>query len=215
VTVATTEESDRSDGLAAWLALGGLVGPILFVLAFTIAGWLRPGYSPIHKVVSDLGLGPTAWLVNGAALLNCLLLSAWVAAFLRHTRARLTAWSRWLSAALLELPPLGYAVAAFFTEAPATLTIHTMVGANLALVAPALAFFVTALALRRDERWRGWSVYSFAASLATLLLVAVTLWTFASGSQIAGLQGLTERALIVETLAWYVYAGWRIVRERQ
>src|SRR4051794_21651105 len=47
-----------------WLALAGVAGPILFVLGLTVAGWLRPGYSPIYEVVSALGVGPSAWLQN-------------------------------------------------------------------------------------------------------------------------------------------------------
>ncbi len=43
---------------ARWLALARVVGPILFVGVFTLAGFLRPGYSPIHQAISDLGVGP-------------------------------------------------------------------------------------------------------------------------------------------------------------
>src|SRR2546426_9158509 len=42
----------------------GAIGSILFVLVFTIDGFLRPGYSPIHQVVSDLGIGRNAWILN-------------------------------------------------------------------------------------------------------------------------------------------------------
>lgn len=205
----------RSGTLTAWLASCGVVGPVLYVLSFTVAGFMRPGYSPIHRAVSDLGLGPTAWFVNGAGVLNCLLLTVWVVAFYRHTRAALpTAW-RGTCAVLLELPALGYAVASIFTEAPATLEIHSWVGANLGLVGPVLVFLVLGFALRVNEGWRGWSTYSFVASGLTALLVGVTVWAFSPGSLIsaARLEGLLERAVIIETLAWYVYAGWRIARD--
>jgi hypothetical membrane protein len=42
--------------LERWLALGGVAGPLLFVLAFTVAGMLRPGYSPVDQAISDLGI---------------------------------------------------------------------------------------------------------------------------------------------------------------
>jgi hypothetical membrane protein len=35
-----------------------------FVLVFTILGLLRPGYSPINQVVSNLGIGQDAWILN-------------------------------------------------------------------------------------------------------------------------------------------------------
>lgn len=40
------------------LALAGVVGPPLFILVFTLAGWLRPGYSALRQEVSALGVGP-------------------------------------------------------------------------------------------------------------------------------------------------------------
>lgn len=207
--------AERKDTLTKWLAFGGIVGPLLFILTFTIAGFMRPGYSAIRMAVSDLGLGPTAWFVNGAGLLNCLLLTAWVIAFLRHTRGLLPDPWRWISAPLLELPAIGYAVASIFTEAHATLMIHTWVGANLALLFPAGVFFVTGLALRSNPGWRGWSAYSFAASAATVVLMGITVWAFSPGSALRALRlgGLLERLVIYETLAWYVYSGWRIARE--
>jgi hypothetical protein len=38
--------------LFRWLALGGVVGPLVFVATITIAGALRPGYSPIQQAIS-------------------------------------------------------------------------------------------------------------------------------------------------------------------
>jgi hypothetical membrane protein len=206
------EHGRSADRATAWLALGGIAGPSLLVASFTVAGWLRPGYSAVHDVVSDLGLGPHAWMVNGAALLNALLLTAWVFGFFRYTGTVLTSLWQWLCTALLELPPVGYALAALYTEAPATRDIHTF-GAELALVSPAVAFFVVGLAFSRTPG-RGWSICSFLASLATLILVAANVISFLSGAGTvaADARGLSERALIIETLAWYVVAGWRMAR---
>src|SRR6266567_6353262 len=44
--------------------LAGVIGSLLFVFGFTIDGFLRPGYSPISQVVSDLGIGENAWILN-------------------------------------------------------------------------------------------------------------------------------------------------------
>ena len=51
-----------------WLALGAIVGPVLFTLAWVVLGFLSPGYtawgiriapySPISQPISGLGLGP-------------------------------------------------------------------------------------------------------------------------------------------------------------
>jgi hypothetical membrane protein len=46
------------------LLAAGIVGPILFVAVFTVAGWLRPRYSATAEAVSDLGVGEAAWIQN-------------------------------------------------------------------------------------------------------------------------------------------------------
>src|SRR5438105_328413 len=61
---------------ARWLALGAIVGPVLFTVAWLVLGFLSPGYaawgtwigpySPIHQGISGLGLGVTAPYMNTA-----------------------------------------------------------------------------------------------------------------------------------------------------
>src|SRR5512135_1804980 len=45
--------------LAIW---AGILGPALFVVVFTIEGWIRPGYEPLKTFVSALSLGPRGWI---------------------------------------------------------------------------------------------------------------------------------------------------------
>ena len=113
------------------LALGGVLGPLIFVVAVTVAGLLRPGYSPMHQAISDLGVGRRPWLLNvplvvmGAALIAC------SAGLLRAIGPLLGDPWRWICSGLLTLPGLGFAWAGIFTEAPATLTLHWIVGMPL------------------------------------------------------------------------------------
>lgn len=198
--------------LIRWLALAGVGGPMLFVAAFTRGGVLRPGYSPIHQVISDLGVGPNGWLLDVCAVINGLLLSAFAVGFALSMQLALSRGWRWLSAAPLALHGLGLVIAGIFTGAPATLAIHWLVGANLVFFGPVVAFFVVALALRRDTRWRGWDASTLVACLVTLGLVAVTFWVFTPGTPLASahLGGLMERVSVVEIEAWYVAVGWRL-----
>src|SRR6266542_1475263 len=61
---------------------------------------------------------------------------------------------------------------------------------------------------------RGWGVFSLAAAVVTVLLVAVMCWLFNPRSPAAPthLGGLAERAVSVATLAWWVILGWRLFR---
>jgi hypothetical membrane protein len=202
----------RLDRISRWLVLGGVVGPIVLCVDFTVAGLIRPGYSPIHQAISDLGIGSNGWLLNVSAVISGLLLVVFAVGFSLSMRAVLSRGWRWLSAILLALHGLGFAIAGTFTEAPATLAIHWLVGANLGFFGPVLAFLVVGLALRRDAQWRAWSSYTIVACLVTMMLVGVTFWVFTPGTTLASahLGGLMERLSVVEIEAWYVVVGWRL-----
>src|SRR5918998_690255 len=74
--------------IARWLALGAVVGPVLFTLAWLVLGFLSPGLvfagsplipaTPITAPISGLGLGPTGPFMNAAFVLSGVLLSAGV-----------------------------------------------------------------------------------------------------------------------------------------
>ena len=199
--------------LVRWLILGGAVSPILFVGLFTFAGFLRPGYSPIHQAISDLGVGSNAWLLNGSAIINGLLLIGFGVGFALVMRQVLSWGWRWASAVLLALHGLGLLIAAIFTEAPSTLLIHWVVGSNLGGLGPVVAFFVVGLALLRDNQWRRWGIYSLAACVVTVVLTIFMDWVFTPGTPLASLRlgGLMERVLMIEVEAWYVAFGWRLI----
>ena len=215
VSAATAQPAvPQPNGLARWLALGGMLGPILFVAAFIVGGVLRPGYSPIHQAISDLGVGPNPWLLNVPLVLLGVFLSAFAMSFFRSLRPTLSQTWRWVCAVLLACTGLGFADAGIFTEAPATVALHWMVGMTLVVLGSVGGFLVTGLALRRDRQWRGWSTYSLVASLVTLVLIAVMFWVWTPGTPLAPLElgGLMERVLFIEILAWYVAFGWRLFR---
>jgi len=183
---------------------------MLFIGVFTLAGFLRPGYSPIHQAISDLGVGQGGWLLDGSLVITCLLLIAFTVGFAWCMRPVLSRGWRWSSAALLALHGLGLAVAGLFTEAPSTLTIHWLVGASLAFFGPVVAFLIIGLALRRDPLWRGWGISLLAASLVTLVLIAMMFWAFTPGTTPVRLGGLMERVVMIEIEIWYIVLGWRI-----
>ena len=95
----------RGEQLTRWLALAGLVGPVMYVLDVTLVGLARPGYSVISQAVSELGGGPDGWQLNFALIALGVLLTSFTVGFFRS----LTAWSgqarRWVCAGVLMLPP--------------------------------------------------------------------------------------------------------------
>lgn len=209
--IAGMRERGRDREITRWLGLAGVVGPIMFVLVFTIVGMARPGYSAVRQPVSDLGRGPNGWQLNVPLILLGLLLTTFVAGFFRAFGVGPGRVRRWVSAGLLELPGIGFAVAGAF---PLPSPVHWIVGATLVFLGSVPAFIVTGLFLRRDPAWRGWGTYSLVTGVVTLAL-AVAMFVLANPNSPVPLQitGLIERILFVEMLAWYAAVGWRIFRE--
>jgi hypothetical membrane protein len=200
---------ERGKLTARWWPLAGVVGPILFIVVYTLAGFLRPGYSPVHQAISDLGVGPNAWLVDGCCIIMSLLLIGFAVGFALTVLPQ--GW-RWVSAILLTLHGLGLIITGIFTEAPSTVMIHWLVGADLGFFGPVVAFLVTGLALRRTAGWRKWGSALLIAGLLTLVLIAIMFWIFTPGTLLASLKlgGLMERVVLSEIEVWYVALGWRL-----
>jgi hypothetical membrane protein len=214
-TLARTEPAPQVGSLERWLALGAVAGPLLFVLAFTVAGLLRPGYSPVDQAISDLGIDEHGWIVNGSLVILGLSLVGFAVSFSRSVRPRSPRALRVASAALLAAVGVGYAVAGIFPE---TNPLHWQLGAPLVYGGATVGFLLAGLLLRRRPAWRGWGSVTLLASLATLVLVALTFYTFSfyeftSGpSPVGQYGGLMERVLFIEILAWYAAVGWRLFR---
>src|SRR5215469_8522693 len=65
----------RQPARVRFLLAAGLIGPLFFFIVVIVQGASRPGYNPLHHVVSTLALGPGGWIVNaGLAVLGVLLL---------------------------------------------------------------------------------------------------------------------------------------------
>ncbi len=143
-----------------------------------------------------------------------LLLVALAVGFFRSAAVKIDGRWWWICAVLLAFPGLGYADAGVFTEAPATVALHWMIGMPLIAIGSVVGFFIIGLKLRGDSRWRGWSIYSMIAGPATLVLITAMFWVYTPGTPLGPLHlgGLMERVLFVEILAWYVLFGWRLNR---
>lgn len=206
-------------GIARWLALGAVVGPILFTLAWFVLGFLSPGftlfgtaiapYSPISAGISGLGLGPTAPYMNTAFVLCGLLIMAGAVGIFQGIR-EMGAGARWSCTMLLALPGLGSVMDGIFTLE--SFFLH-FVGFALACTT-VLGFPVAGALLRRIPRWHRFGSWLLLGGPLTLALVVLFFLTFsptAAGAE-AGVAGLTERILVSEVFAWYIALGWLAFR---
>src|SRR6266496_2191625 len=140
-------DDTRSDRLGRWAALlGGVVNPVAFVAAYTVAGALRPGYSPIHQAISDLGVGRYGPVMDAIATIHGLLLVVFAAGFATLMGSALGPGRVRLATALLVVRGLAGMTTASFTEAPATVAVH-----SLATIVAVLSLLSAFLVVGRSE----------------------------------------------------------------
>jgi hypothetical protein len=195
------------------VGFANLLNLVLFQVLFLIAAMLRPGYSPVSQPASDLGIGPFGeWVDTGVMLLALLKIALAIAFFLAMRPILSGAW-RWVCALLVALPGLGNIVTAIFTEAPATLVIHSLASA-LVVLGCLMMFFVVGAALWRARGWHSFGIFSVAAGFVFLLLAVVLYLTFAPTSPLAAqhIGGLSERIVILWRDLWYAVLGWQFFK---
>lgn len=210
------------DKLTRWLLVGGVVGPVLFVITFLIEGATRPGYDPWLQTVSALSLSGWGWM----QVVNFLICGTLVIGFAIGLRRALSASGRGLlwGPLLIAVVGLGLVVAGLFVTNPAqgyppgtpdgpsvttTLhgTIHGFAGLVVFGVLP-IACYVMARYFAGRPGWRGWALYSVATGIA--------MWACFAGFIATGLgtgpAGLYERLAIVAGWSWIALLATRLLR---
>ena len=66
--------------------VAGVIGSILSMLVITLDGLLRPGYSPLYQMISDLGVGKNAWLLNSNLVVSGFLIMLFAIGFSQAMR---------------------------------------------------------------------------------------------------------------------------------
>lgn len=189
-------------GGAGLSALGGIVGPVVFVAAWAVLGASTEGYAPARDAISELAAdgAPGQWAMTAAFVV----LGVGLAHFGRSLRRALRPLAG-TSAIVAGAATVG--VAAFPLGSPFRDRVHDQF-ATVAYVALAAA---PLLAVRPHVAARRWRLAAFAAAAALV--------TFGSalGFRAGPSFGLWQRIGLTATHAWVVATAVRIVRpgERQ
>jgi hypothetical membrane protein len=197
--------------LSTW---SGIVGPILFVLLFTVAGFLYPGYSPMSQVISTLGsMGPYPWLQIVNFLVCGFLLVAFSISFFREMHAVIGRKSLITCTIFLVLAGMGLIDAGIFTAPPGDVqaafhsTLHTA-GFLTIFFSLTCVFFLLGWPLHKVPAWRRYGWYSIIAGIVTFVLFVVFVLVAGLAPQVIG---LWNRILVIEAFAWYVVMGCRFL----
>jgi len=192
-----------------WLALGGVLGPMIFVAAILATSAARPEYDHASQMISELGEvdAPRAVLMNyGGFLLYGLLIVGFAVAL--HAGVR-RGPGDWLGPLLLGIYGMAYAAVAFAPCSPgctgavptANEQAHFLLSRVIILTAVAAPLVLFAR-LRKDPAW---------ARVSPVVLVLTVLGYLLFLLPIPGLQaGLQQRLFLACTLAWIVVLGWRL-----
>jgi hypothetical protein len=209
--------SDRRQ-LTAW---AGMIGPALFVGAFTFAGWLRPGYDPLREYVSALSIGPLGWIqIANFVVVGVLLFlfARGVAIEFRHGPASKA------GPLLLEIIAGSLLLSGPFVMDPATTppggvslhgTLHGIFGALVFSLMP-INCFVFVRRFREERQWRTFQPWTLAAG--TIIAAAVVLLTIATKVPAAtrvftAWRGVIQRAALIPYMCWLFVFAMRLRKQ--
>lgn len=191
-----------------WFVLAGVLGSIGFVAAWLLAGFLRPGYSVVQQPISDLGVGPFGWLIDVLGGVAGLLKVGFALGFALVIKRVVGNGWRFTASGLLVLSGLSMLVVSTFTDAPATVRIHSM-ATVVGISSRLLAMVTVGVGLLATKNLRGWGVYSLLTAFLTLALGVVEFSVFNPASPLASahIGGLAERIFVIEVESWYIALG--------
>ncbi|GIF96852.1 DUF998 domain-containing protein [Catellatospora citrea] len=195
------------------LLAAGVAAPVLFVVGFTVAGLVRPGYSAMRSAVSDLGVGQNAWLQNANFLLFAMLLIGYAVGYRRALTQDLGR-SATTGAVLIGCASIGLVGAVVFPATPATGLLHFLLGFLIVLGAAMAAAFHGGRVFRHVPGGRGLARYSTWSGIAAVAMFVVTFVALnpASPLERAGVGGLINRILAIVAFSWYGITAWWLRR---
>ena len=211
-------EADRQhvgerSGAVRLLALGGVLGPALFVATVIAAGLLYEGYSHVSQSISELGgEGAEYALIQN---INFLVLGVLVLGF------------SWALARVIGGSPLGPALVGFFAlssaignallpcdlgcEGQTTVgLLHNITGIT-GFVAAIAGMLLLARRWRTDSRWQSHGGFTRGAALVALAGLIGFIAMRASGAE--AIDALAQRVFVGALLTWITVTAVRLYGE--
>ncbi len=192
------------------LALAGVAGPIVLILADLIAALSEPRYDLTRDSISSLALTPMGWVQTIGFLAIGLLVEVFVAGLFFSVRGK---WGFGTSVGLLVCFGFGLLlIGAFRTDAvgaPHTIegTIHSVTAITVFWLFP-VATLLLAPSLRKDPFWKGIFVYTVVTSILALALI---IGQVCLPTQLSWF-GLYERVLVANAIVWVEVIAVRLLR---
>jgi hypothetical protein len=193
-----------------WLKISiwaGMIGPVLFIIVFTLEGWFRPGYNPLGMYVSELSLGPR----GSIQIVNFIIFGL---LFLIFTRAVANEFRNGKASKagpiLLTIIALCFLISGPFVTDPGTIftyqmswhgILHGIFGALVFSLAP-ISCFIFYRRFREDLRWQMLSKWTITACIIIVIAVIFMKIGQIPPSIINANVGLIQRVALITYLSW-------------
>jgi hypothetical protein len=196
-----------------------MIGPTIFVAAFTLEGWLRPGYEPRRMFVSELALGPRGWIqiVNFVVFGLLFLVFTWGVATEFHEGKASRA-----GPILLAIIGICFLVSGPFVMDPVTTPpeqmswhgkLHIFFGSLVFSLSP-ISCFVFLRRFREDPKWRSLQWWTLAAgtiaAASVVVLSARPTKPPAAPNAFNQYIGAIQRTALVAYLSWIFTVAARL-----
>ncbi len=196
-------------GVHSILALAGVVGPFVLILADLIAAFSEPRYNFIRDSISSLALTPMGWIQTIGFLVIGLLVEIFAAGLFLNIRGR---FGFGLSIGLLACFGFGLLLIGAFRMDPVgglrTIegTIHGAAAVAVFWLFP-VAISLLSPSLRNDPYWQEMFPYTVVTSVLASALIIGRLFLPAKLSWF----GLYERVLVANAVIWVEVVAVRLL----
>lgn len=203
---------DRTDIMLKFLAVCGIIGPILYAMIVLIIGFLRPGYNHVTQYMSELGEvgSPNAILMNIAGFI---VLGLFIIAFSfgLHRGIDKSKESK-IGSALLVLAGISLVLVGFFPCDPGCVNISFTskmheIFATIPAVATIVAILLFTNSFKQDSRWKDYWIFTLLIGIVALIVSPLSMLNL-----FGGLGGLLQRIGMMLPLFWMEITSIKLYR---
>lgn len=194
------------------LALGGIVGPILFTTSTIASAYLRPDYKHLQNFISELGATNTAndALMNFGGFIMCgLLFCCFAIALLLIVTQRFISK---FGAFLILVFGIGMLLAGIFSCDPGCptvgtieSTIHDSVSA-ITFFSAIIGMLLLGISFRKSKPFKSISLYTIITGILSAVLLLIMINSFESRE----FTGLWQRLLLLSIFIWTMIVAYHI-----
>src|ERR1035437_551196 len=185
----------------------GMIGPVLFIIVFTLEGWFRPGYNSLGMYVSELSIGPR----GSIQIVNFIIFGL---LFLIFTRAVANEFKEGKASKagpiLLTIIAFCFIISGPFVTDPGTIftyqmswhgILHGIFGALVFSLAP-ISCFIFYRRFREDSKWQSLSRWTITACIIIVIAVVFMKIGQIPPSLVNTYVGLIQRIALIAYLSW-------------